>query len=117
VKAVSADDPSSANCSAANNSPPGIKTVYFFSPQCYDANVLRAVYQDPMKLSSANSQTEAATWKRRFRLEFIVQKPYAAEWRTMSTSQICADASQCIDCIGHETFTTSLFYWWLSAIG
>jgi hypothetical protein len=117
VKAVSADNPSRANGSAADNSPRGVKAVYFLSPHCYDANVLRAVYHDPMELSSANTHAEAAKRKRCFSLEFIVQKPYSAERRTMSTPQIRADAPQRINCIGHETFTTSLFYWRLSAIG
>jgi hypothetical protein len=70
-----------------------------------------------MKFGSADAQAEAARWKRRFGLEFVVQKPYAAECSTLCASQIHADPLQCRERIGHETFTAGLVDGRLSAIG
>src|ERR1700691_1841950 len=104
MKAVSTHDPPTADRSAADNDSGGVNALYLLSPQCYDANVLGTFDQDPMKLSSAHSQSKAVIWKRRFSLKLLVQKSYATEADPVSASQIHSNPTQRIKRIGHKTF-------------
>jgi hypothetical protein len=117
MKPVSAHDPSTANRSAIDDDPGGINPFYLLSPQCYDANVLCAFYQNSMKLSSAYSQPEAVVRKRRFSLQLLVQKSDATEADPISASQIHTNPTQRIKRVGHKTFAASLIDWRLGTIG
>jgi|ERR1039458_9141985 hypothetical protein len=61
-----------------------------------------------MEQGSANTQTKICIiWKGRFSFNFVVQKPYASEWRPMLEAQLHPNPTQCCDPIGHQTFTAS----------
>jgi hypothetical protein len=116
MKTVSAHNPPAAGGSAVDDDAGGIKPLYLPSPQCDDAGIFRAFYQDPMKLSSAYSEAEAVIWKRSFSLELLVQESDTTEASPISASQIHANPTQCIECVGHKTFAASLVDWRMSTV-
>jgi hypothetical protein len=74
-------------------------------PAHYDAGIFRAFHEHPMEQSSADTQAEILIiWKRRLSFEFIVQKTYAAERRSMLRAQLHANPTQGCDPVGHQAF-------------